>query len=263
MPNILLTNDDGYQAIGFYPLLKELSKDFKVVAVAPLNKMSWKGKSITYNQDIAVKKKQLEEFEVYAVDGTPADCVQIGLYDFCETRPDFVVSGINIGMNAGHGRVLSSGTMGAGMEAAIDGIKAIASSLHITHDKDDEIDYFSRDFYHIYHQPAKITAKIIKILINQHLEEDVDLMSINMPFEATEQTPVEITSIARDKYGQLFKGENNIFKHTHPPIKLSGHKKGTDLNAINNGNISLTPISLDLTSERSKKRLEELIQESW
>ncbi|MBT3249602.1 MAG: 5'/3'-nucleotidase SurE [Candidatus Pacebacteria bacterium] len=263
MIDILLTNDDGYQAIGFYPLLKELSKKFNVVAVVPDSKMSWKGKSITYNKDIIVEKKQLEEFEVYAVSGTPADCVQIGLYDLLSTRPKFVVSGINIGSNAGHGRVLSSGTAGAGMEAAIDGVKALASSLDISFEKDDEIDYFDRNFYHIYENSAKITAKLVEIILSQPLNDDVDLVSVNIPFEATLETPVQTTSIAREKYGQLFHGDGKTFKYSSQTASKEGFPSGTDIHALNNDEISITPISLDLTSEKSKQELNTLIQKSW
>ena len=263
MIEILLTNDDGYQAIGFYPLLKELSKKFNVTAVAPDSKKSWQGKSITCYHELEVKKVQLEEFEIYAVNGTPADCVQIGLYDLSPQRPKFVVSGINIGMNAGHGRLLSSGTAGAGIEAAIDGVKALASSLHLTYEHDKDINYFDRKFYYVYENAAKITAKLVEISINAQLSDDVDLISINIPFEATLTTELEVTSVARDKYGKLFERNGNKFKYMPLAIETKDFPEGTDLNALDNGKISITPISLDLTSEKSKNDLRKTIEDKW
>ncbi len=263
MTDILFTNDDGYKAIGFYPLLRELSKKFNVVAVAPDTKKSWFGKSISKYTDPEVKKVNLEEFEVYAVSGTPADCVQIGLYDLCPDRPRLVVSGINIGLNAGHGRLLSSGTAGAGIEAAIDGVKALASSLHLTQEHDATIDYFNRDFYYVYENAAKITAKLVEIALNHTLSEDIDLISVNIPFEATLSTGFEITSVARDKYGKLFERNGNKFKLVDTPVNTKGFPAGTDMNALETGKISITPISLDLTSEKSKSLLSEQIAKNW
>ncbi len=263
MIDILLTNDDGYQAIGFYPLLKELSKKFNVTAVAPDSKKSWQGKSITCYHELEVKKVKLEEFEIFAVNGTPADCVQIGIYDLCLKRPKFVVSGINIGLNAGHGRLFSSGTAGAGIEAAIDGVKALAASLHLTHDHDDKIDFFNRDFYYVYENAAKITAKLVEVAINMQLNDDVDLISVNVPFEATLETGFEVTSVARDKYGKLFQRNGNFFKHVGDVPNTKNFPEGTDLNALDKGIISVTPISLDLTSEKSKSDLRKAIEKEW
>ncbi|MBP7842765.1 5'/3'-nucleotidase SurE [Candidatus Woesebacteria bacterium] len=263
MTDILFTNDDGYKAIGFYPLLKELSKKFNVIAVAPDSKKSWYGKSISKYVEPELQKVQLEEFEVYAVSGTPADCVQIGLYDLCPNRPKLVVSGINIGLNAGHGRLLSSGTAGAGIEAAIDGVKAIASSLHLTEEHDKTIDYFNRDFYYVYENAAKITAKLVEIALNTDLKDDIDLISVNIPFEASLSTDFEVTSVARDKYGKLFVRHGDKFKHVDSPVSTKGFPLGTDMHALENGLISITPISLDLTSEKSKSFLHEAIEKSW
>ncbi len=263
MIDILFTNDDGYNAIGFYPLLKELSKKCNVIAVAPDTKKSWYGKSISKYTQPEVQKVKLEEFEVYSVSGTPADCVQIGLYDLCPTRPKLVVSGINIGHNAGHGRLFSSGTAGAAIEAAIDGVKAVASSLNLNEEHDKTIDYFNRDFYYIYENAAKITAKLVEIALGTNLKDDIDVISMNIPFEASLLTDFEVTSVARDGYGKLFERNGNTFKHVDSPVSTKGFPEGTDMHALENGKISITPISLDVTSEKSKSFLQETIKKSW
>lgn len=263
MADILLTNDDGFESIGFYPLYRELAKDFEVVAIAPDKQKSWQGKSITKKKSLTLKKKKLSNLEVYVLDGTPADCVQVGLYELALERPKLIVSGINIGSNLGCGKVLSSGTAGAGMEAAIDGIRAIASSLHLTEEDDREINYFHRDYYYIYDNAAKITAKIVKAIIDQELESDVDLLAINIPKKATMESDFLITSLYRERYGQLFFREGNKFIHKNPPMKLDQAAEGTDFYAINHNKISVTPISIDLTSRSSKEKLDQVIRSKW
>jgi 5'-nucleotidase len=263
MADILLTNDDGYTSIGFYPLLKELSKNYEVVAVAPDTQKSWLGKSISRKNQLVLKKEKLEEFEVYTVNGTPADCVQIGLYDVVKMKPKLVVSGINIGMNAGHGRILSSGTAGAGMEAVIDGIRAVISSLHFTDDNNESTNFFHRDYYHVYENPAKITAKVVSSIIGEQLEEDIDLLAINIPTDATLSTDFEITSLFREKYGKLFFRKGDVFVHENPPIVFENAPPGTDFHALANDKISITPISLELTSKSSKDKLHQIIERNW
>ena len=263
MADILLTNDDGYLSIGFYPLLKELKKDFDVVAVAPAQQKSWQGKSISSKKEIVVEKKMLEDNEIYVMDGTPADCVQIGLYDLVGKRPKFVVSGINIGVNIGHGRILSSGTAGAGMEAVIDGVKAISSSLHIPPDIEKDLDFYDKKNYSIYDNAARITAKIVKILFTKKLEEDVDLVSINMLNTSTVTDDFEITFLDRQPYGRLFHKKEESFIHINPHLNLETGSKGSDIQALKNKKISITPISLELTSKSSKDLLHNILKSEW
>src|SRR5215472_1710409 len=116
MKHILLTNDDSYLCAGFYPLLTELRKRHEVTAIAPKEQKSWVGKSVSAHKNVKVQKIAFEDTNVFAVEGTPADCVQIGIYGILPKRPDLVASGINAGENVGHGRILSSGTVGAAME---------------------------------------------------------------------------------------------------------------------------------------------------
>lgn len=263
MTDILLTNDDGYKSIGFYPLLCELSKNFNVVAVAPTSQRSWQGKSISSRRELKIEKIRLEGKEVYVIDGTPADCVQIGLYDLVEKKPRFVVSGINIGVNIGHGRILSSGTAGAGMEAVIDGVKAVSSSLYIPSGVEKEIDLYDPKYYYIYQNAAEITAKIIKILYGKQLEEDIDLVSINVLNTATAKDDFEITSLDRTPYGRLFHRTGDTFTHSNPKVNLMSGEKGTDTNALRNHKISITPISLELTSKNSKNSLNNILRNEW
>jgi 5'-nucleotidase len=261
--DILLTNDDGYSSIGFYPLLEKLSKKFKVSAIAPNAQKSWVGKSITAHAKFELGSAKAGKFIINTIEGTPADCVQIGLYHLLKNPPKLVISGINIGENIGHGRILSSGTIGAAMEAAIDGVRSIASSLCIPHDVQKHINFFDKKNYYIFEDAAKITFKLAEMLINAKLDKQIDVISINIPYGATIDSPIEITRPFKEPYGQLFFKQENLLVHANPTIDIKNLKIGTDLKAISEGKISVTPINLDLVSQDSADFLKETIKKNW
>ncbi len=263
MPDILLTNDDGYKSAGFFPLLKELSKDFSVVAVAPDEERSWIGKAITTKRTLRLNKVKLREFDVYTLNGTPADCVQIGLYNVLDSFPTMVVSGINQGLNIGHARILSSGTIGATMEASIEGVHALASSMRIPMEIKKTLDLFDEKNHSVFEQAAKITAKLTRILIKREFDDDVDLFSVNIPFDASIDSGIQITKPFKEPYGKLFYEKDGGYELVTPRIVFEKMQKQTDLKAISEGKISITPIHLDLFSKNSLKRVEHDLLNSW
>ncbi|MBX9703385.1 MAG: 5'/3'-nucleotidase SurE, partial [Silvanigrellaceae bacterium] len=125
--HLLLCNDDGYQAQGIQVLAQELKNlGHRITIVAPSGERSGQSHAMSFHVPVRVKKINQE---TYCVDGTPADCASIGLRKIlCNDKPDFVVSGINLGLNVGTD-VNYSGTVGAATEAALMGYKAIAVSL--------------------------------------------------------------------------------------------------------------------------------------
>jgi 5'-nucleotidase len=125
MKQILLTNDDGIQAPGLKSLEESLASVGEVTVVAPDKEMSGAGQSISAHTPLRVR--QLDERH-YAVSGTPADTVIIGLYHLLPQKPDLVVSGINPGGNLGE-KVVYSGTVAAAMEAVLHGVPSFAISL--------------------------------------------------------------------------------------------------------------------------------------
>ena len=133
---ILLTNDDGIYAPGLAALHAEMVKLGEVQVVAPATEQSGVGHMITYLRPLVVKEVFQNERMIggsdehwgWAVQGSPADCVKIGIVELCPRRPDLVVSGINAGLNAGI-NVLYSGTVAAAIEGAFYGITSIAVSL--------------------------------------------------------------------------------------------------------------------------------------
>ncbi len=260
MTDILLTNDDGYKSAGFLPLLKELSKEFSVVAVTPDREKSWIGKAITTKKILKIKKVKRDGFEIFTTNGTPADCVQMGLYNILNSFPKMVVSGINQGANVGHARILSSGTVGAAMEASIEGVKSIASSLRIPMEVKKKTDLFDPKNYWLFEDASKITVKIIKILMEKEFDDGIDLFSINVPPGATTDSDVEVTRPFKEAYGKLFYEKDDGFVLSTPRLEFKNLQEGTDLKALSDGKISLTPLSLCLFKEGSIEKVEKLIK---
>lgn len=261
MKKVLLSNDDGYQCAGYYPLLKALKAEFDVTAVAPSSQRSWSGKSISGHGELAYAEVELEGEKVLAIDGTPADCVQIGLHNVMPDRPDYVVSGINNGSNIGRARILSSGTIGAAMEGALDGVMSFAVSLCGTSGRG--IDYFIPESYQYFESAAKITVKVIKMLEKAPIDKDIDLISINIPFGVSPNAPIEVTIPFTNHYGQIFAKEGNVYKHIGAPIRDEDMEKETDIQAIRDGMISITPISLGMASKKQVHELNQQLQGIW
>ena len=130
MMNILLTNDDGIYAPGLAALHAHLVPDHSVAVIAPEREQSAVGHGITLNEPLRAHKVSIPNaFEGYAVSGTPADCIKLGVLEILKTKPDLVISGINPGANVGV-NINYSGTVAAAKEATLYGILAIAVSIH-------------------------------------------------------------------------------------------------------------------------------------
>ena len=167
---ILLTNDDGIYAPGLAALERELEQLGDVYVVAPATEQSGVGHSITYLSPLIVKELfEARQRRGWAVEGSPADCVKIGVFEFCPRRPDLVVSGINGGLNAGI-NVLYSGTVAAAIEGAFFGIPSIAVSLEF-----DEHAQFDR--------AARLARQVIEQIINKKRSQ-AQLYNLNIPTEA-------------------------------------------------------------------------------
>ena len=127
---ILLTNDDGIYAPGIQVLYHALQAAHQVTVIAPDRERSAVGHGITLHQPLRASRVTLNaHYSGYAVNGTPADCVKLGIYEILPQRPDLVLSGINPGANVGI-NVNYSGTVAAAKEAALFGLPALAVSIH-------------------------------------------------------------------------------------------------------------------------------------
>lgn len=263
MTDILVTNDDGYTSAGFITLVKELSKTYTVTAVVPDRGRSWIGKAITTKKELRLKKTTHDGVEMFLLNGTPADCVQIGLYDVVPTRPRLVISGINIGLNIGQARTLSSGTIGAAIEGAIDGVRSLASSISIPLAlRENKTDFYHSGSYPLFENAAKITVKVASIIMEKTFK-DIDLFSLNIPFHATVDTPLEITTLFKMRYGRLFHKKGNRFLHETPPIQFKDMEAKSDLKALSQDRISLTPMSLSFGACQPLDAMEHAFKQEW
>ncbi|MFM7844632.1 MAG: 5'/3'-nucleotidase SurE [Planctomycetota bacterium] len=237
---ILLTNDDGIHAPGLAALERELRQLGEVTVVAPATEQSGVGHSITFLRPLVCKEVfDGERRRGWAVEGSPADCVKIGIFEFFQERPDLVVSGINGGLNAGI-NVLYSGTVAAAIEGAFFGIPSIAVSLEF-----DEHAQFGRC--------ATMARQIIQQIVAQNVDSP-RLYNLNFPTRAMQEpTELRVVPMGVARYGEHFikrrdpRGRNYYWATNDPPPKPGPYD--TDLTALARGCVTLTPLHYDMTQQ--------------
>lgn len=237
---ILLTNDDGIYAPGLAALERELRKLGEVCVVAPATEQSGVGHSITFLMPLVVKEVfDGDRRRGWAVEGSPADCVKLGLFELCPGRPDLVVSGINGGLNAGI-NVLYSGTVAAAIEGAFFEITSIAVSLEFSE-----------------HARFDRAACVARRVIEQVLAKKgagPQLYNLNIPTTACER-PAELLVVPMGvaRYGEHYekrcdpRGRSYYWATNDPPPRHGEHE--TDLSALARGLVTLTPLDFDLTKQ--------------
>lgn len=237
---ILLTNDDGIYAPGLAALEAELSRLGDVRIIAPKTEQSGVGHAITFLTPLVAEEiYQGEHRRGWAVEGSPADCVKLGVSELFGGRPDMVVSGINGGLNAGI-NVLYSGTVAAAIEGAFFGLHSIAVSLEY-----DEHANFAA--------AARLAVPVIEQVWNRRNETDTRLFNLNIPQAAlTADSPeLRIAPMGLDRWGESFerrkdpRGRAYYWATNEPAPKPTEHE--TDLSALRKGHLTLTPLSYDMT----------------
>ncbi len=234
----LLTNDDGIYAPGLAALEQELRKLGEVVVVAPATEQSGVGHSITFLTPLIAKQVfDGDRLRGWAVEGSPADSVKLGIFEFCPKRPDMVVSGLNGGLNAGI-NVLYSGTVAAAIEGAFFGITSIACSLEYNEQAN-------------FKRAAEIARGIIEQIVAQKGPEP-QLYNLNIPTAACQRpSEVKIVPMGVSRYGEQYikrtdpRGRAYYWATNDPPPRPEGHE--TDLTAITKGHVTLTPLQYNMT----------------
>lgn len=255
---ILLTNDDGIYAPGLAALERELRQLGDVVVVAPSTEQSGVGHSITYLTPLIVKEVfqdngRCGERRGWAVDGSPADCVKIGVHELCGQTPDLVVSGINSGLNVGI-NVLYSGTVAAAIEGAFFGITSVAVSLEFA-----EHARFDR--------AAEIARQVI-VRILEKKSPGPQLFNLNVPTKALSGTP-EICAVPMNvtRYDDRFEkrqdpwGRNYYWLTGGPAPTTPGQE--TDLSALAKGKVTVTPLDYDLTRGAALAEMDHWQIDKW
>ena len=247
MKHILVTNDDGIHAPGLQILFKESHKLGQVTIIAPEHDNSAASHSLTMNRPLRVREV---DANVYTINGTPTDCVTIGIGKILPHKPDLVISGINPGANLGDD-VSYSGTVSAAIESTMLGIPSIAISLAAE----------SGPLH--YETAAAFIIRLAKIILNKGLPEDT-LLNVNVPNSAVQDiTGVEFTRRGRRRYDDAIKETHDPWGNKHYWIGGGTPSWDTDENtdsaAISVNKISITPMHLDPTNYEALK----LLQKDW
>lgn len=233
---IFVTNDDGIYSHGIRVLAEALKEVGDVLVIAPDRERTAAGHALTLHKPL-----RLEEIEkgYFAANGTPTDCVNLGINGILKTPPDIVVSGINKGGNLGED-VTYSGTVSAAVEGTILGVPSIAISLVA------DVDYK-------FEAAASIAVKLTKIILKKGLPKDT-LLNINVPNVSKE----EIKGVKITRLGKRIYDRNSIIENIDPRGRkyywIGGSRmtwektEESDFAAIEENMISVTPLCLDLTN---------------
>jgi len=241
MKTILLTNDDGYMSEGINLLADKLREEYSVYIIAPDRERSAVSMSLTLNTPLRIKEV---DKNIFISNGTPVDCVNLGLKLVMPVKPDLIVSGINLGENVSED-IFYSGTVAAAFAGHLHQINSIAVSLVIGQDKlnysDDKLK-----------KASDIAFKVIKRIIGEKFSNNVYNLNIPVPNNGN------ILSTFPDKKKYV----PEIIEKTDPRGRkyywigtgnpFYSDEFGTDSNAIKNGYVSLSALRYDLTCKEVK-----------
>jgi 5'-nucleotidase len=244
--HILVTNDDGVFAPGLFALVQEMHKFGKVSVLAPDRNWSGGGHVKTLDRALRVKEVRLADgTQAFASDGAPSDCVALAALGYFKEPIDLVVSGINAGANLGHD-VTYSGTVTAAMEAVIAGVPGVAVSLETMDTYIGEADYGPA---------ARAAARVVHQVIENGLSHEI-LLNVNVPFLADDK----IRGICLTRQGlrvyhsrldERIDPRNKSYYWIGGDAPTGVPERGTDVGALTEGFVSVTPLQLDLTAYRA------------
>jgi 5'-nucleotidase len=242
--NILVTNDDGITSGALYLLKQELQDLGRVFIVAPDRDQSATSHSLTLYRPMRIERP---EPDVFAVDGTPTDCVLVAAHGLLDDKIDLVVSGVNRGPNMGDD-VFYSGTVAAAIEGAMQGVPGVAVSLAASG---------RADFLYA----CQFTRRLVGLVMERGLPPKC-VLNVNVPqLRDDEIKGVRVTRLGKRKY------HDSLIERTDPRGRayywIGGDapiwepEEGTDFTAVDQGYVSVTPLHLDLTDTSLLRTLED------
>ncbi|SRR6266852_873413 len=234
---ILIANDDGIYSPGIAALAEVAAKFGDIRIVAPDVEQSSAGHAITASRPLSYRRTPIKGFEAYRVNGTPADCVALGAYNW--DKVDVVLSGINLGSNLGNS-MWHSGTLAAAKQAVLLGLRGIALSAPTTRDEPN-FDLLKPSL-----------GKVLELLLQ---DRELTLVNVNFP----EQEPKGLRwtrQSVRHYNGKVVPGEDPMGRQHFwfTVIPMEEAEEGTDRWAVEHGFVSMTPLRLDLTNENELAR---------
>ena len=247
--HILLSNDDSLAS----PLLAIVAAVFgarhQLSIVAPLEEQSWTGKAMSRWQGLKLAETELHGHPAFTLDGRPADCVNWGIHHGPTGRPDLVISGINIGHNCGLGFLLSSGTIGAALEANIQGLPALAlSRLMLPSDYQEWALHrrFSEEtLARVLPQCRAVLERIEQRLFNRPgFLQDLVTWCIDIPEQLAPDWELKPARRGQSWYGSLFKKRNDGLWHHHLHNYVQDESADADGRLIRDGQIAVSRIDL-------------------
>jgi 5'-nucleotidase len=256
--HILIANDDGYLAPGLLALVNALRPLGKITVIAPEQNHSGASNSLTLSRPLTVNRVAGGDRDNFLyVNGTPTDCVHIALTGLLDSKPDLVVSGINQGENMGED-VLYSGTVAAAIEGVMFGIPAIAfSQVAKGWTRLDDAAQIARDIV-----MQQISAPVDGVLAPSEKPTLLNVNIPNLPYESLKSW--RVTRLGNRHHSQNVIMQNNPrgepIYWIGPPGDARDATEGTDFHAINQGQVSITPLQLDLSNLKTR---EKMIQSQW
>ena len=252
-PRILIVNDDGIHSPGIQALAQAMENLGSITIVAPDKEQSAKSHSITLDDPIRLKSVKLKKgLRGWSVRGTPVDCAKIALKNLLKTKPDLLMSGINLGSNLGK-NLIYSGTISAAYEGAIQGIPSAAISLD---------SFQAKEFT----AAKQVSISIATYLLKNKLPKGT-MLNVNVPYiRKNKIRGFQVTRQGRSSFVDTF--ERRVDPRGRSYFWIKGEVRNTDSSvkfdgeAILNGYVSITPIAFDLTNKLFMDKLEqELVYE--
>jgi 5'-nucleotidase len=246
---ILVTNDDGIKSDGLWTLVRELQKIAQVTVVAPDGERSAIGTAVTLFQPLHVEevKSPISGVTAYAIDGSPSDCVILALGKLMEGSVDIVVSGTNPSLNLGED-VYISGTVGAAMQGYFRGLPALAISAPPPGN-----------------QPGLSVAALVAAMLVKKVAANSPtriFLNVNVPdLPLSEIRGTSITRLARSSHINTVEEENHGQQKQYRLVRerlTEAGDSGTDIQAIEQGNISITPLYTSLLDKPPQHLLKKL-----
>ena len=245
-PIALITNDDSIESPLLAPLVEAASEVCEVYLVAPAAEQSWIGRAYSRHKKLQIRKSDAFACPSWTIDGTPSDCVNIGIHHLLPRKPDIVLSGVNIGYNATATYIYSSGTVAGALEGAFHNIPAAAFSKALpehayTTATEERVLNESAVIESVKSDQARIPAMISSIL-NQPSELG-RVWNINFPEASHDQSPVSYTHPIRLPAFSFYKLDSDSTAHFEFSTRNLQHiPEDTDIAALRRGEISISQL---------------------
>jgi len=245
---ILLTNDDSHDSPLFHFLIDRLQVIGRVTITVPNEEQSWTGKSMTRFRKLRHRQVQIHGHAAHTLDGTPADCANFGIYHLYESKPDLVVSGINIGINTGVAYAMSSGTIGACLEANIAGIPAVALSQELSMEVYWEFTRNRRMSDEVTGRLDAQTAEVLGRLFGD-LRGKQDLLtrpvtwSANIPYRTRDSWEIVPAALGHSFYGSCFEAADGGYQHNVAGT-APDRREHADWTVLKRGDVTLTCLDI-------------------